>query len=68
MPYQKKMQMGILLNMVTDPSMAAENILSLQSNFTKPPEQGSGIVTPSVKGIQNMHFGDNMDLDKDSED
>jgi hypothetical protein len=68
MNYQKKMQMGVLLNLVTDPSLAPENILSLQANFTKPPEQGSGMVTPSVKGMQNLHLDEKMKLGGDSED
>lgn len=68
MPYQKKLQMGILTNMAVDPSMMPANILGLQSNFTAPPVQGSGVVQPGLKGLENLHIDDKMRLGHDSEE
>ena len=61
LPYGKKLQLGILLGVQTDPSLAPQNIIGLQSNFAsqqpQPAQTGTeGAVKPSQKGLQNLNF------------
>jgi hypothetical protein len=61
MAYDKKIQLGILFDTPTDPSMIPENILALQSNFA-PQEQGQSAPQPAVKttqgGAENLSMSD----------
>jgi len=63
LPYNKKLQLGILLDIPTDPSLAPMNILGLQSNFSQQP-QDEGQPQPAVKtsqsGLKNLSFSDRI--------
>lgn len=49
--YSKRLQLGILLNISTDPSMSGQNIAALQANLMVPTEQGP---TPARADSINM--------------
>ncbi len=65
LPYNKKLQLGVLLGIPTDPSLAPQNILGLQSNFAsqqpQPAQSESSAVKPSQKGLQNLNFDSRID-------
>lgn len=63
LPYQKRVQMGILMDITTDASMLGHNIGALQQNFkvTEQPEGGSvpvqgaaPVVNPTQGGAENL--------------
>lgn len=65
LPYNKKLQLGVLLGIPTDPSLQPQNILGLQGNFSsqqpQPTQPESGAVKPSQKGLQNLKFDSRID-------
>lgn len=50
LPYNKRLQLGILLDIPTDESLIPENVLGLQATFQQPEQQQQ----PTVTGMQNM--------------
>lgn len=61
MAYDKKIQLGILMDIETDQSMIPENVLALQANFnnTPPSNQGSmGAVNPTQSGVSKLNMAD----------
>lgn len=60
--YSKKVQLGTLLHMPTDPSMQPSAVIALQSNFQTQPEQGGGqgggAVKSTVGGMKQLNFSD----------
>jgi hypothetical protein len=53
-PYNRRVQMGLLLGMPADASMLPQNILGLQGLFQVTPEQGGGAVNPTVGGMKEL--------------
>lgn len=60
LPYNKKLQLGVLLDIATDPSLQPRNIMGLQSNFSnQQPQMAQGEASgaaPNQKGLQNLSF------------
>jgi hypothetical protein len=54
MPYNKKLQLGILLDIPTDESLIPENVLGLQATFGSNPESEQGMVNPTVSGTKEL--------------
>ena len=54
MPYNKKLQLGILMDVPTDESLLPQNVLGLQSLFTDEAEDAEGMVNPTVGGAQQI--------------
>jgi hypothetical protein len=66
-PYNKRLQLGILLGIPTDESLQPENILGLQQSFGQPmPEQGG--VKPTVSGLNSIDTANRMQTDTQDED
>lgn len=65
-PYQKRLQLGLLLNIASDESLLPENVIALQQNFaTPPPEESKSAVNPTVSGLGSL--GKNTSLETDLE-
>lgn len=60
MPYNRRIQLGLLMDVPADPSMQASNVMGLQAQFDSQEQPDQGAVNPTVTGISNMSFGDNM--------
>jgi len=54
MPYNRRVQMGLLLGVPADASMLPQNILGLQNLFQTSPDQGGGVVNPTVGGLKEL--------------
>lgn len=58
--YSKKVQLGTLLNIPTDPSMQPSAVIALQKSFQpQQPESsdgGGGAITSTAKGMQGLDF------------
>ena len=55
--YQKKIQLGILLDISTDETMDPSFILNRQAQYAQAPqEQEQGVVAPSQTGLSNLSF------------
>lgn len=52
LPYSKRLQLGILLDIPTDESLIPENVLGLQATFSQQPEEPQ----PTVSGMQTMNI------------
>lgn len=61
LPYNKRLQLGILLDIPTDESLLPENILGLQSTFQAEAEQA-----PTASGMQNMDMANREATDTQS--
>lgn len=62
-PYNRKISLGILMDLPTDVSLQRENILALQSSFSDQPQQeqaaqDQGAVKSSRKGMESLEFSD----------
>jgi hypothetical protein len=67
LPYQKKLQLGILLDTNTDPSLNPQNILKLQNNFQTQPEQPSQGGSSSQKGLQSIEKSNRLSLSNEED-
>lgn len=55
MDYNKKVQLGILLDITTDPSLISENLMALQANFAVQPEvDNNGSVPQTATGAAKL--------------
>jgi hypothetical protein len=69
-PYNKRLQLGLLLGIPTDESLLPENVMGLQQNFQQQPEQASNqsAVNSTVSGMQSLGLDGRMQTDtQDSE-
>jgi hypothetical protein len=62
LPYQKKLQLGILLDTNTDPSLNPQSILALQHNFQAANQEPAQTGASSQKSSQNLQKSDRMSL------
>jgi hypothetical protein len=63
-PYNRKVQMSILLDIPADSSLSADSVMQLQQNFQ--PDQSSpeaGAVNPTVTGLQNIDMAGRAETD-----
>lgn len=58
MAYDKKVQLGLLLDIETDQSMIPENLLALQANFSANPQTQGGAVNPTASGVQKLNMAE----------
>ncbi len=58
--YSRKVQLGTLLNIPTDPSMQPKAIAALQMNFAPKQEESGGAVNPTVGGTQKINKSNRM--------
>lgn len=66
MPYDKKIQLGILMNLETDISLMPENVLALQSNFAPQAQQESptsGAVNSTQSGVSKLKLAERAKTD-----
>ncbi len=65
--YNKKLQLGVLLNVPTDESLLPQNIMGLQSNFAaQGPEQAQGAVSQTVGGMGKVNKSDRLATSSES--
>lgn len=60
-PYEKRVQLGILLDIPADSSLDSETILSLQASFQ--PSEDQPPVNTTVSGLQNVEVASRMSTD-----
>lgn len=63
MPYSRKLQLGLLLNVPTDESLLPENVLGLQSLFSAENQQEQSMVKPTVAGTKELNGAEAMATD-----
>jgi len=66
MPYDKKIQLGILMDLETDVSLVPANVLALQSNFAPQEQQqsaASGAVNSTQSGVSKLNIAERSQTD-----
>jgi uncharacterized coiled-coil DUF342 family protein len=62
-PYNRRVQLGILLDLPSDPSLQAETVLALQANYRPeeaPQQAAQGAVKQTVGGLQAVKISDRI--------
>jgi hypothetical protein len=65
--YQKRLQLGILLDIPSDTSLLPENVMGLQSNYAPEEEQAGPLVPPTQGGMSAIEKSGRLSLQGESE-
>lgn len=67
-PYSKKVQLGILLDIPTDSSLLGKNIMALQSSFQAQEQAAAqgGAIKPTMSGAREMDISGRMKTDAEA--